>query len=63
MFMDDERLRPYLDAVKAARSARQAIARMAETDQLLRAELLRADEAYQQTYKELAEIVESCIES
>jgi hypothetical protein len=61
--MDDDRLKPYLDAVKAARVARYAVARMAEFDQSLHEDLLRANEKYQQAYKELAFITDAFIET
>lgn len=63
LIMDHESLKPYLDAVKAARVARHAVSRMADSGQALAADLLRADEAYQQACEELASFTNSCTET
>ncbi|SMQ30360.1 hypothetical protein SAMN04488483_5358 [Pseudomonas helmanticensis] len=63
MRMDSDCLKPYLDAVKRARSARQMIAIKVLKNQALQDELVRADAAYVQAYTELAEFTESCTET
>ncbi|QVW21862.1 hypothetical protein KJF94_18430 [Pseudomonas hormoni] len=62
MLMDSERLKPYVDAVKRARLARQMIAIRVSKNQALQDELDRADAAYVQAYTELAEFTDSCTE-
>lgn len=62
MLIDDDFLKPYLEAVKTARAARLAVAQMTGDNEATRAALLRADEAYQRAYKVLAEMTESCTE-
>lgn len=62
MRMDYDRLKPYLDAVKRARSERQMIAIRASNNEEFREELVRADAAYVQAYTTLAEFTDSCAE-
>jgi len=60
MFIDEDRLKPYLDAVKKARTARHALEKMAHIHDESREKYLRANAEYQRAYKELAEVAEAC---
>lgn len=61
MFVDEDRLKPYLDAVKKARTLRNdALKQMANCPDDSADFFLRADAEYQRAYRELAEVAEAC---
>lgn len=61
MFIDKDRLTPYLDAVKKARAIRnEALKQMTNAHADSRDLFLQADAQYQRAYRELAEVAEAC---
>lgn len=60
MFIDEDRLKPYLDAVKKARIVRHALSQITDYDDEALAKYLRADAEYQRACRELAEVAEAC---
>jgi hypothetical protein len=60
MFIDEDRLKPYLDAVKKARAVRHALKLISDTHDDALEKYLRADAEYQRAYRELAELAEAC---
>lgn len=62
MFIDEERLKPYLDAVKQARIARRAVRQVSNSEEEALARYLRADAEYLRACRALAEIAEACVQ-
>ncbi|BFT64329.1 hypothetical protein PMm318_A50880 [Pseudomonas moorei] len=60
MFIDDDRLKPYLDAVKKARAVRHALRQILDSHDDTLEKYLRANAEYQRAYRELAELAEAC---
>ncbi|MDB5994437.1 MAG: hypothetical protein JWP42_1573 [Pseudomonas sp.] len=63
MFIDEDRLKPYLDAVKKARTVRnEALRQLNNFDDDSRDIFLRADAQYRRACKELADVAEAFVQ-
>jgi hypothetical protein len=62
MFIDEDRLKPYVDAVKNARALRHALSQVTNADDDSCALFLRAEAEYRRAYKELADMAEACVQ-
>lgn len=63
MITEAEQLKPYLEAVKAARVARYLALRLAASEDSLTADLVHAENEYQRACEQLACFIDYYIES